>query len=75
MLLDQRTRFGIPQGVPSGVPIGNKTGTWEGATHDVAFVDAPGGAYVIAILSDRGWEWSPLARVSKAVFEAMTATP
>lgn len=75
LLLDQRTRFGIPQGVPSGVPIGNKTGTWEGATHDVAFVDAPGGAYVIAILSDRGWEWSPLARVSKAVFQAMTATP
>lgn len=70
----QLTRDGIPAGLPRGVPVGNKTGTWEGATHDIAFVDAPGGTYVIAILSDRGWEWAPIERVSAAVYEAL-ATP
>ncbi|MBA4179577.1 MAG: hypothetical protein C0506_03220 [Anaerolinea sp.] len=72
-LLRQRTRDGIPAGLPAGVAAGNKTGTWEGATHDVAFVDAPGGTYVLAILSDRGWEWDPLKRVSEAVYREMSA--
>ncbi|MEP7216978.1 MAG: serine hydrolase, partial [Anaerolineaceae bacterium] len=71
LLLDQMTRFGIPQGLPGGIAVGNKTGTWEGATHDVAFVDAPGGLYVIVILSDQGWEWAPHARVSEAVYAAL----
>ena len=74
LLLDQKTRFGIPQGLPTGIAVGNKTGTWEGATHDIAFVDAPGGAYVIAILSDQGWDWAPLVRVSKAVYAALLVT-
>ena len=69
LLLSQDTRTGIPAGLPANIPVGNKTGTWEGITHDVAFVDAPGGAYVIAVLSDRGWNWEPIARVSKAVYE------
>jgi len=71
LLLRQETRSGIPALLPSNVAVGNKTGTWPGATHDVAFVDAPGGLYVIAILSDRGWEWEPIARVSRAVYEVM----
>jgi beta-lactamase class A len=73
LLLAQRTRTGIPAGLPPNIPVGNKTGTWEGATHDVAFVDAPGGTYVIAILSDKDWSWEPIARVSKAVYEVMTS--
>lgn len=72
LLLDQRTRTGIPQGVPRGIEVGNKTGNWEGATHDVAFVDAPGGTYIIAVLSDGSWEWDPLVAVSSAVYAAMT---
>ena len=72
-LLEQATRSGIPEGVPGGVAVGNKTGTWEDATHDIAFVDAPGGTYTIAILSDRGWEWPPLVRVSEAVYAALLA--
>lgn len=71
LLLQQETRSGIPQLLPPHVPVGNKTGTWPGATHDVAFVDAPNGRYVIAALSDRGWEWDPIARVSRAVYEAL----
>lgn len=72
LLLDQQSRSGIPGGLPRGVQVGNKTGTWEGATHDIAFVDAPSGAYVIAILSDQGWDWAPLTRVSEAVFREMS---
>jgi beta-lactamase class A len=72
LLAKQETRSGIPRSLPAGVRVGNKTGTWPGATHDVAYVDAPNGAYVIAILSDRGWEWDPIARVSRAVYDALT---
>ncbi len=72
-LLAQGTRSGIPEGIPDGVNVGNKTGTWEGATHDIAFVEAPGGTYVVAILSDQGWEWLPLVRVSEAIYAALLA--
>ena len=71
LLLRQKTRHGIPRLLPAGVRVGNKTGTWPGATHDVAFVDAPGGLYVIAVLSDRSWDWEPIARVSRAVYDVL----
>lgn len=71
LLSEQETRAGIPAGIPTGVTVGNKTGTWDGNTHDVAFVDAPGGTYVIAVLSDRGWVWPPIARVSRAVYDVL----
>jgi beta-lactamase class A len=70
-LLAQLTRSGIPSAVPSDVSVGNKTGTWGGATHDVAFVDAPTGTYVIAVLSDHDWDWGPIARVSRAVYDIL----
>ncbi len=72
LLLRQETRLGVPRLLPTNVRVGNKTGTWPGATHDVAFVDAPTGLYVIAVLSDRGWDWDPIARVSRGVYEALT---
>ena len=71
LLLAQETRWGIPSLLPEGVAVGNKTGTWAGATHDVAFVDAPGGTYVVAILTDGDWAWEPIARVSAAIYAAM----
>ena len=71
MLSRQQTRDGIPQGLPDGVASGNKTGTWDGATHDVAWVDAPSGAYVIAILSDTARDWAAIVGVSAAVYEAL----
>ena len=73
LLLAQQTRTGIPAGLPANVPVGNKTGTWEGATHDVAFVEAPSGTYVIAVLSNGDWSWEPIARVSKAVYETFAS--
>lgn len=75
LLLEQQTRTGIPAGVPANVPVGNKTGTWEGDTHDIAFVDAPGGTYIIAILSDTSWDWAPIARVSQAVYDTLASAP
>ena len=72
LLLRQETRDGIPAGLPKGVSVGNKTGTWQGATHDVAFVEAPSGTYVITVLSDKDWDWAPISRVSKAVFDVLS---
>ena len=71
LLLGQTTRWGVPSLLPADVPVGNKTGTWPGATHDVAFVEAPGGTYVIAVLTDGDWAWEPIAAVSAAVYRAM----
>jgi beta-lactamase class A len=67
-LLGQETRSGIPAGLPTRVSVGNKTGTWPGITHDVAFVEAPAGTYVVAILTDEGWNWERVARISRIVY-------
>ena len=75
LLLAQQIRDGIPAGLPAGVLAGNKTGNVVEDTHDVAFVEAPGGTYILAILSDRSWDWRAHVAVSAAVFRAMTATP
>jgi beta-lactamase class A len=71
LLLQQTVRDGVPRGVEGGAAVGNKTGTWDGNTHDIAFVDAPGGPYIIAIMSDEGG-WNPVAAVSKAVYEILS---
>jgi beta-lactamase class A len=72
-LLGQLTRSGIPSTLPDDVAVGDKTGTWTGATHDLAFVDAPNGTYVIAVLSDGDWDWAPIGRVSRAVYDVLAA--
>lgn len=71
LLSRQETRNGIPARLPAGVRSGNKTGTWQNATHDVGFVEAPSGVYVIAVLSEAGWRWEPIAKVSRAVYEVL----
>lgn len=71
MLSRQQTRDGIPHGLPDGVGSGNKTGTWDGVTHDVAWVDAPSGAYVIAILSDTARDWKTISDASAAVYRSL----
>ena len=72
LLLAQEWREGIPAGLPPGATAGNKTGTWEGLTHDIGFVEAPGGTYVIAVLSAHGWVWDPIARISAAAWNELT---
>lgn len=67
LLLGQRIRDGIPAGLPGTALVGNKTGTWDGITHDVAFVESGGATYVIAVLSASDRDWGSIARVSQAV--------
>lgn len=79
LLLGQTIRNGIPGAlsneVKEGLRIGNKTGTWPGAQHDVAFVEAQSGAYVIAILTDGSYEgWMALQRVTLAAHKALAET-
>lgn len=71
LLLSQAVRDGIPaalaEEVDTGLRVGNKTGTWPGAQHDVAFVEAQTGTYVIAVLTDGSYEgWLALHRVTQA---------
>jgi beta-lactamase class A len=77
LLLAQTIRSGIPSALEEAdVPIGNKTGTWPGAQHDVAFVEAQTGAYVIAILTDGSWEgWQALHRVARNIHAKFADTP
>ncbi|MGE0598626.1 MAG: serine hydrolase [Dehalococcoidia bacterium] len=77
LLLAQNIRNGIPGALASevdeGLRIGNKTGTWPGAQHDVAFVEAQSGAFIIAILTDGSYEgWQALQRVTQAVYAALS---
>ncbi len=77
LLLAQTIRNGIPGAlgdeVDQGLRIGNKTGTWPGAQHDVAFVEAQSGTFVIAILTDGSYEgWQALQRVTQAVYAALS---
>jgi beta-lactamase class A len=67
LLLRQRIRNRIPAGLPDGIPVGNKTANLPDATHDVAIVYAPGGTYVLAVLSDRAWTPGPIVGVSEEV--------
>ncbi len=76
LLLAQTIRGGIPAALEdqlaAGVRIGNKTGTWEAAQHDVAFVEEPSGAYVIAILTDGSYEgWEAMHRVAQSVQQTL----
>ncbi len=75
LLLQERTFSGIGAGVPDGIPVANKTGNWGDATHDVAIVWGPSGPYLLAVLSDRAWEWEPTARLSQAVYEYFNGEP
>ncbi len=73
LLLAQHTRLGIPRGIPATVPVGNKTGTWDGALHDVAVVYAPNGPFVIAVLTDGSGGWEVIRRVAAAVYRYLAA--
>lgn len=80
LLLAQSVRGGIPAALAGelaqGVQVGNKTGTWENAQHDVAFVEAPTGTFVLAILTDGSYEgWLAMHRAARAVYDFFVGTP
>ena len=72
MLSRQTVRDGIPEGLPNDVDSGNKTGTWEEITHDVAYVEAENGTYIIAVLSATKRDWDAISAVSEVVYEMMS---
>jgi len=68
-------RSGVIAGIPAGTTFAHKTGSYTAATHDVAIVDGPAGPYIIAVLSDRSYQWEPIAAVSAAVWEHFAGEP
>ncbi len=68
-------RSGVVAGIPAGTPFAHKTGSFTDATHDVAIVEGPAGPYIIVVLSDRSYQWEPLARISAAVWEHFAGDP
>ncbi len=75
LLLQEWIRGGIPSGVPPGSAVAHKTGNVDNASHDVALVWGPAGPYIIAVLSDRSWDWEATVAVSRAVWDYFAANP
>ena len=75
LLLQEGFRSGIVAGVPSDTPVAHKTGSYSDATHDVALVWGPTGPYIIAVLTDRSYDWEPIREVSRAVWDYFAANP
>jgi beta-lactamase class A len=75
LLLQEWIRGGIPSSVPASSAVAHKTGNLTNATHDVALVWGPAGPYIIAVLSDRSWDWEATVAVSRAVWDYFAANP
>jgi beta-lactamase class A len=75
LLLQEGFRSGIIAGVPAGTPVAHKTGSYTDATHDVALVWSPAGPYVIAVLTNRSYDWEPIREVSRVVWDYFAANP
>lgn len=54
LLTQQYWREKIPAGVPQGVVTANKTGELDEVQNDAAIVFAPGGTYILVVLTDGG---------------------
>jgi beta-lactamase class A len=75
-LLEQEGyRAGVIAGVPSEATVAHKTGSYSDATHDVALVWGPKGPYVIAVLTDRSYDWDAIREVSRVVWDYLAAQP
>ena len=72
----QQVRDRTPHYLPSGTPVAHKTGEITGIRHDIGIVFARDRPYVITAMSkdlrDELKETEAIARVSQAVFKAVT---
>ena len=59
VLLGQRVRDRIPALLPDNVPIAHKTGRLDHFAHDAGIIYAPGGAYVLVLLTEGSQNWNP----------------
>jgi len=73
LLRQEGFREGVVASVPPETPVAHKTGSYAAATHDVALVWGPAGPYVIAVLTDRSYNWEPIREISRAVWEYFAA--
>ncbi len=72
LLASEEIDNGLAAGVPEGTLVAHKTGNWLDATHDVGIVYSPATTYVIAVLSDKGFEDHAnilITELSRAVWE------
>jgi len=75
LLAQEGFRDGIIAALPQNTPVSHKTGSFESATHDVALVWGPAGPYLIAVLTDRSYDWQPIREISSAVWQYFSANP
>jgi beta-lactamase class A len=75
LLLHETYAQGVIAGVPSGTPVAHKTGSYNDATHDIALVWGPAGPYIIAVMTDRSYDWNAVRGVSEAVWAYFAASP
>ncbi len=73
LLRGQRIRHLLPQGLPGDVPIAHKTGSLVEWEHDAGIVEAPGGDYVVVVLTRHGGDfpaaYSTIRELSALVYE------
>ena len=75
LLLRETYAEGVRAGVPTGALVAHKTGSYNNATHDVALVWGPDGPYIIAVMTDRSYDWNAIRGVSEAVWAYFAASP
>lgn len=69
IMLAQQVSDRLPALLPPGTEVAHKTGDLPEVAHDVGIVYAPQPTYIIAVLSDRGGEYEPIALLSRAVYD------
>lgn len=78
LMSEQLWRSKIPSGIPAGIEFGNKTGqlwiTTGLVEGDAGVVHAPTGTYSIAVLGDENAANWAIARLSRTVYEHLTAS-
>jgi len=69
LMLAQQVDDRLPALLPPGTEVAHKTGDLPEVTHDVGIVYSPQATYVIAVLSERGGEYEPIALLSRAIYD------
>lgn len=69
LMTRQKVRNRLPALLPPGTKVAHKTGNWPSATHDVGIVYAPSAPYVIVVMSDKAWEVTQIAELSRLVYD------
>jgi beta-lactamase class A len=69
LMLAQQVDDRLPALLPPDTEVAHKTGDLPEVTHDVGIVYSPQATYVIAVLSDRGGEYEPIALLSRAIYD------